>query len=192
MVQAFGFYWPSAPEERIIIDSGHIPQYLEHIPVRGVVVQAGGNVGVYPKALSEHFDLVYTFEPAKDNYDCLMRNIEGIDNIIPWHGALGSDHRTVGLERDDHNCGMHKIDEASGSIPMYAIDNLPLKRCDLIWLDVERYEKKVLKGAEKTIERWSPAIIVEGKAAAKWLKGHGYNYATKLWRLDTLWTKSPL
>ena len=45
-------------------------------------------------------------------------------------------------------------------IPTFTIDQLELPVCDLIWLDVEGYEGEVLTGAQETIDRTSPFLIV--------------------------------
>jgi hypothetical protein len=46
---------------------------------------------------------------------------------------------------------------------MQRIDDLGLDDCGLIYLDVEGYESKVIRGAVETIERCKPAIGVEVK-----------------------------
>jgi len=49
------------------------------------------------------------------------------------------------------------------------IDDLGLDACDLIQLDVEGFEAKVLQGASQTITRCRPVIMVEDR-------GHGTRY----------------
>jgi FkbM family methyltransferase len=57
------------------------------------------------------------------------------------------------------------------TVPMVTIDDEvgALGACDALFLDVERFEIAVLRGAIKTVERCSPVITVEV------LKGEGPN-----------------
>jgi hypothetical protein len=52
----------------------------------------------------------------------------------------------------------NSVGERVGIIPL---DALELKRCNLIKIDVEGMELKVLQGAEKTIQNLRPIIFVE-------------------------------
>ena len=45
--------------------------------------------------------------------------------------------------------------------PAISLDSLNLDRLDFIKIDAEGWEHKVLLGAEKTIERFKPAIFIE-------------------------------
>ena len=55
------------------------------------VIQAGGNVGIFPVGLSQHFEEVVTFEPVPDIYKCLLKNIEPYENIKSFNHGLGED-----------------------------------------------------------------------------------------------------
>ena len=46
------------------------------------VIQAGGNIGVYPLALSQRFKVVYTVEPDVDNFEALEANTCNAKNIV--------------------------------------------------------------------------------------------------------------
>ncbi len=74
---------------------------------------------------------------------------------------------------------------------MRRLDAMDLPECDLIWLDVEGYELYALMGAEQTIERFWPAVIIEDNgvsermgiahnAATEWLYHRGYINSLKL------------
>ena len=135
---------------------------------RGVVVQAGGNCGMYPLLLSDHFKRVYTFEPDGDNFHCLVLNCEK-GNIVKAQLALGS---VPGMgyvhRRWPGNTGAHQINPAypipTGDlmyIPIITIDSLGLDQCDFIQLDVEGREHEVLLGATGVISAFHPIISVE-------------------------------
>jgi hypothetical protein len=76
----------------------------------------------------------------------------------------------------EHNLGTHKVEERGDSyIPQLTIDTLSLKFCDLIMLDVERYELNVLKGAMGTIHKFNPVIFAEcGQRVQEFMGKLGY------------------
>ncbi len=187
-----GFVWPAKDRDGrfgTLADVRQMRRFLEHVKGKQVVVQAGGNAGVYPAYLAQHFEYVHTFEPDPDNYACLVQNIGKVPgNIRAYNAALGEANGTCGLRMNQlGNAGSMAV-QGEGDIPVRTIDGLDLPACDLIWLDVEGYEVNVLKGAEKTIERFWPAVIIEQNglatsynvpagAATEWLYEHGYIYA---------------
>lgn len=152
-----------------------------------VAVQAGGNCGIWPKALGEKFGAVYTFEPDPVNFRCLCANAPA-ENVFKFNAALGDKHRQIGLVARPDNCGAHYVAEI-GNIPMLRIDDIDLDECDLIYLDVEGFELNALRGAATTISKCHPVIVAEDKglsaryavnrgAVAEWLKFEfGYRVA---------------
>lgn len=132
---------------------------------RRVVVQAGGNCGVYPKIYSELFETVYTFEPEPLNFFCLNKNAQN-KNIIKIQACLGDSHKLVNVTlpasnfKKGINIGTYQI-SGSGDFPMLKIDDLNLNVCDLIHLDIEGFEGSALIGSLETIRRCSPTICLE-------------------------------
>lgn len=128
-------------------------------------VQAGGNLGVWPKRLAQSFGVVFTFEPAADLFALLCRNAPE-PNIVKLQAALGDERGLVGLsrERRDGKTNNHEgITHVSGDgiVPTLRIDDLGLSACDLVYLDLEGYELFALHGARLTIERCRPVLAVE-------------------------------
>lgn len=155
-----------------------VPFFLEHVSGRRGVIQAGGNVGVYPIALAEHFEEVVTFEPERANYACLIENLADLPmrdskRIIPICAALDevSDKPLRLNVTEPDNCGAHQFMPPIGDGPTTLtarIDDLSRRTpIDMIWLDVEGAELPALKGALATIERHAPAIILEEKNHGK-------------------------
>ena len=66
-----GWWWPESDVRARPVITGDcdaaIAELLPHIGGRSCIVQAGGNVGVYPIALAKHFDRVVTVEPDPEN-----------------------------------------------------------------------------------------------------------------------------
>lgn len=163
-----GFLFPAADTQWSPL-SGQSYQILydvlDHTPKRGVVVQAGGNVGVLAMALAKHFDKVYTFEPDDDNFRCLVYNVTA-KNVVKTQVALGEAQGRAGMNVFPANCGSHAI-EGAGDTLIETVDSLNLDSCDLIILDVEGYEFFALKGAAQTIKRCRPTIAIEDKGLSQ-------------------------
>jgi FkbM family methyltransferase len=147
-----------------------------------VVVQAGGSCGLYPRFLSDIFQTVYTFEPDRLNFFCLVNNCQK-NNIIAMNAALGSQHSMVSVNcSDTGNVGAHTVSEKEESIvPTLLIDDLNLSHCDFIWLDVEGYEDHVIEGAFKTLIKFKPVLMLEtlNEKSNTLLTGMGYTFLKK-------------
>lgn len=155
-----------------------------------VAVQAGGNLGLFPKRLAETFKRVYTFEPDAELFACLRHNAPE-KNIKAYEAAIGASREPIALactrrdssERPVHE-GMTHV-SGPGTIPQMVLDDLKLPACDLVYLDIEGYELNALRGAEATIVEYAPVIALEVNGniayydASKqllrtWMADHGY------------------
>lgn len=157
-------WWPVYDNEcrrSMDIQLPDIQEIMPFVKNKGVCVQAGGNVGLWPKEFAKHFDMVYTFEPNPLNFKCLMRNCEE-SNIAKVEAALGDKDGNAAIQEVEGNCGACYIKDGD-DFPVMTIDGLELDACDLIQLDIEGYELKALLGAAQTIEKFRPVIVVEDK-----------------------------
>lgn len=165
-----GFLWPRRDREcrKVVFDwATDLNVVFQYIRSWDVCIQAGGNCGVWPKALSKRFGAVYTFEPDAENFWCLAQNCPE-SNIIKFQAALGERERPISLAGDRANCGALYVD-SDGIIPVLSIDSLGLQKCGLIYLDIEGFEPYALRGARETIEAFRPVIAIENK-------GHSQRY----------------
>lgn len=151
---------------------------------RRVVVEAGGNWGVWPARLSSRFETVYTFEPDPECFAALTVNTIAYPNVIRLQAGLGDKPVQIDLEREDNKTGSQHVC-GSGPLPLLRLDDFNLEICDLIWLDIEGYEFNALKGSEQTIARCNPVIAFEDKGldvryqtgnggTQAWLEERGY------------------
>lgn len=138
-----------------------IDQALKKVGRREVVVQGGGNCGVFPHYLAGLFERVYTFEPDPENFHYLARNVTAA-NVIKIQGALGNEPKLVQMTGTPVNCGAYQVREG-GTIPTFRIDDLGLESCDFLCLDIEGSEYECLLGARLTLTRFHPAILYEDK-----------------------------
>jgi len=168
MILKDNFYWPNSDTDchaAVLKELYKIDLLDKYLKEKNVVIQAGGNVGVFPRKLAKDFTAVYTFEPDPENFACLAANcLES--NIIKFQAALGSNHEMiqVGVSRPDlkNNCGAYQV-LGAGITPTMMIDDLDLPACDLIYLDIEGYELFALQGAYETIKKFHPVIVIENK-----------------------------
>lgn len=141
----------------------HIDACLPWAKNRDAVVQAGGNLGQWPIYLSNKFKSVWTFEPARINFQCLCLNTRGLNNIIRIPFGLGRTTGSVHIEEDTTNCEGTYLTTSSGPIPIVPLDNIypDTQPLDLLLLDLEGMEFDAIKGATTTIDRASPVILIE-------------------------------
>ena len=68
-----GWHWPKDDTGtwKFLLENFDLPGKISsYVDNKKVMVQAGGNCGMYPKQYSKIFDTVYTFEPDWLNFYC--------------------------------------------------------------------------------------------------------------------------
>lgn len=168
MKQYNNFWWPDVDvhcQQAVFSELHKLSLIYQYVQGSQVCVQAGGNVGVFPRELIKRFEVVYTFEPDPENFNCLVKNCPE-PNIVKFMAGLGDHHEMIQVGAPDkaheHNCGAYQI-LGEGIIPTLMIDDLDLPACDLIYLDIEGYEKFAVEGALETIACFEPVIVLEQK-----------------------------
>ena len=138
-------------------------------------IQAGGAMGFWPIRLAQLFDRVVSFEPHPVNYECLLHNTQGIENIESIHAALGREPGRVSVhlpENEEGNAGAYYV-KPGDEVEQCTIDNLGFNYVDLIYLDIEGAETDALLGATETIAKCRPVIGLEDKKNKFWKRfGH--------------------
>jgi FkbM family methyltransferase len=154
----------------------HLDLVMPFLKSRRCCLQAGGNVGIYPRMLVERygFEHVVTFEPDETNMRCLVANTAPVvDRVVAFQLGLGKAVGKANWSRaSEHKPGWHKVAPngcrqkyISGQIDIVAIDGVALpaehEDVDFLSLDIEGSELEALKGAEQTIARCRPVILFE-------------------------------
>jgi FkbM family methyltransferase len=137
---------------------------------RNLVIQAGGNCGMFPVEYDRYFQRVVTFEPDPLNFKCLVANMDS-KSITPIQACLGAvSGKSVPMRNNGKNIGACHVSKAPPTFHAltFAIDDLNVKP-DVIHLDVEGYELQTLLGAEKTIQENRPIIVSEIKQGNRFL-----------------------
>lgn len=165
-----GLLWPDYDEKCAAVVfkmASDLDVILKLVAGRDTVVQAGGNCGVWPRALAPYFKRVITFEPDPANFTCLLHNTRGLPNVTQFNYALSDEVGRGVMDTPDHetnNCGaLQFVPTDGGGIPTMRLDSLRVTPCDLLYLDIEGFELFALKGAYETIDRCRPVIALEDK-----------------------------
>lgn len=170
-----------------------------------VALDVGANIGVHTIEWATSmtgWGSILAIEAQERVYYALAGNIaiNNCFNAIAMHAAVSSETGTMKIpnpdyftassfgslelrRRDNNEFIGQAIDyspESSVEIRKMALDDLKLSRVDLIKIDIEGMEIEALEGAQQTIEKCHPIILVESiKAGAdrlrSWLQNRGYN-----------------
>jgi FkbM family methyltransferase len=157
---------------------------------RDLAVDVGGHCGLWAREMCKLFGHVHSFEPVKDHRDCYSLN-QRSENYTLYPYALG--------EKDGRACTKTKQGSSGDTwlVPGSRIEVKTLDWFDLapdfVKIDTEGYELFVLKGAEKTLRKHRPVVIVEQKPghasrnfglgdteAVDWLKTLGYKLQVEI------------
>lgn len=150
-----------------------------------IIIQAGGNAGLYVDHYAKLFDFVYSFEPDPLNFFCLTNNTA--ENVFKFQSCLGKDNSFVNLTENNSsikkpNTGGYQVN-GSGYIPTLTIDSFNFPFVDCIHLDIEGYELFALEGALQTIKKHKPVIALEMNHLSK---NYGYGAETLFSFLENL------
>ncbi|MBF7728938.1 FkbM family methyltransferase [Pseudomonas sp. N040] len=136
-------------------------------------VDIGANIGLTTLALSAICSegSVLAIEPVPVTFTLLDSNLAtaGVQNVSTFNVALGAAEGSVSMYVDASNLATSfvvGIDAGAGhEIPMTSLDSLvsrqQLQRLDFIKIDVEGCELEVLKGAQETLARFQPIVMLE-------------------------------
>lgn len=145
-------------------------------------VDIGAHVGLWSMQLVKHFQFVFAFEPNPVVADLWRWNVTA-KNAALRAIALGETADRVGLKVYDGHSGHTQV-SGPGNVPMHTLDSFGFVDVDFIKIDVEGFEAAVVKGAEQTLLRCRPVMVVEQKGedgrlglepdgALRWLKRLG-------------------
>lgn len=137
-------------------------------------VDVGAHVGLWSVHLARRFKDLYAFEPVDRLRACWLANMEtqGMQGRL-YEFALGAEPGKVSMQYNPADSGgTHVVSGAE--VEMRTLDSFNIEDVDMIKIDCEGYEHRVLLGARETIKRWRPTIVVEQKPHIM-----GKNYGTK-------------
>lgn len=127
-----------------------------------VCLDIGANIGVLTLAMAELCPKgqVIAFEASEAAFVALAKNCADATRIVVGHEIIGHHGDQVSWVED-----MAELSSAhyvlGGHRKTISIDSLNLPRVNFIKIDVEGAELEVLYGAEETLERCKPKVILE-------------------------------
>jgi FkbM family methyltransferase len=126
----------------------------------GVIVDIGANQGITALTLRDNIPNtgMVCIEPAKENLEHLRYNVTG---AVIYPIAISDIDSTGSITRYSGNQTYRLNKDDSGNIPVAKLDSLDIKDIMLIKVDVEGHEIEVLKGADGTLKKYSPLILLE-------------------------------
>jgi FkbM family methyltransferase len=137
-----------------------------------VILDVGANIGTHTLSLAslvQNEGYVFSFEPQRLAFEFLCANIliNNLTNVFPMHVGISNEPgellipvinpaikvNTAGFTIEGHKTG--------DVVRIITLDSIQLTRCNLIKIDVEGMELKVLEGARQTIQNHRPILFVE-------------------------------
>lgn len=157
-----------------------------------VVLDVGANIGTHTVAFAKKVTdtgVVIAFEPQRLTFQLLCGNValNALTNVMCQNVVVGEAPGSVLIPALDPtvewNFGAVKSEghKTGEQTPVVRIDDLRLRRCNLIKIDVEGAETRVLGGARATIALHRPVLFVENNseegspAILRMLDGLGYS-----------------
>lgn len=147
-----------------------------HVKDGDTVFDIGANVG----HTAIHFatcaanTTVYAFEPDVQNFQTAATHLQlnNIHNVKLFNFGLGDKSMQSKLYvKDEHNRGMNRLLQNDNENLPYSVvhikpldevvEELKIQKIDLIKIDVEGFEMKVLTGAKQTLQKFKPALFLE-------------------------------
>ena len=188
MHEHYGWYFPDFETHfpkmlKKSVDKGLPPEYqiavrrrsIELCSKRGTALDIGANVGLWGRDLVDNFAKVVAFEPVAVFRECLEKNVVG-NNFFISPLALGDHDTQATMIITEGNSGHSHLDPATlgtGDVQVVKLDNLNIENVDYIKIDCEGYEYRVLQGAEQTVKRWRPIMVIEQKPHDTYSKDYG-------------------
>jgi len=138
------------------------------------VLDLGANIGFHTLALARTVGpggRVTAIEPQRYCFQLLCANVtlNQLPQVHCLRAAVGDEPGTCAVPLHDptsrHNAGATEVSHDAGpqtdSVPLITLDSLDLPRCDLIKVDTEGFEDRVMAGALATLARCRPVLYVE-------------------------------
>lgn len=177
-----------------------IERALQMTSKRGVALDVGGHIGLWSRVLAHHFARVVALEPLPALHPHFLANTTDCDNVELMKVAASNVDDEIEIVTVAENSGNgHVAIGAPGAgvlihrAQCVCLDSLNIHDVDFIKIDVEGWESQVIEGAQRTITRDRPVMVVEQKP------GNAERYGTdklaavnllRKWGYDIAWEKA--
>jgi FkbM family methyltransferase len=192
--------WMKSPKNKFVMNGRATYQgvkqfaVLKHCKRFRTVIDVGGHVGLWSWNFMHKFQHVHAFEPVELHRACFSKNVldhKGDRDVKLYAVALGDTTGSVDIWTEQGSSGNSFV-KGDGNIPLRTLDSFGFTDVDLIKIDCEGFEEKVLRGAIETVRANRPTVIVEQKrdmaarfglellGAVKVLKDEGYKVVEEI------------
>ncbi len=136
---------------------------LEWTKDRKRAVDVGAHIGTWAFWLARDFDRVEAFEPTPKHQQCFIANVPH-GNVSLFYCALGKEPGEVFLKNFTSDAsGDTGIADEGTPAKMRRLDDFRFDDVSFLKIDCEGYELNILHGAEDTLKRCKPCVVVEQK-----------------------------
>jgi FkbM family methyltransferase len=140
--------------KRLDFDINTINQYVKYFKDGDVLLNIGANIGCYVVPFINKASKIICFEPHPHSFNCLQYNLSAYNNIDLYNDAVSDSNNSYEMCFDNANIGASYIQSVSDS-------NKQTKYIDEFSLDCEGCEFNILNGAQSTIKKHKPIIVME-------------------------------
>lgn len=174
---------------RLDHDQSMLPLLNKYVQRGFTVIDIGAYIGDHTEYYANRVGKtgkVYAFEPNPPAFECLKHNMAKHPQVSCLNfGASDSPH-TIGIALDPNVGASHAVQ--GDAIKCVGLDSLELDECQFIKMDCEGMELKALIGAQKTISKCRPVMLLEINRGAlvrqgvtaddvfQWLEANEYSY----------------
>lgn len=168
------------------------------LPPGGICLDIGANIGNHSLAFAPHFARVIALEPHPRTFRLLELNAELAPNVTALNLGASDAAGVVKVALDPLNHAASSIGKAAAAgaveveFHLDRLDDMPGigdGRVTFVKIDVEGHEAAALTGAEATIRRNRPLVVLEvlpddvaddSSAAVEVLRSYGYRHFYEL------------
>ncbi len=138
-----------------------------------IILDIGANIGItslfFSKVASD--GLIFSFEPAKDTFSILLKNVKNNNNVVPLNFGFSdvnsietfyesSDNAYSSFKDTKRKKVINKVKALQLNLDGF-FELLNLEKINFIKIDVEGLEFNVLKGGSNVIDKYRPIIFCE-------------------------------
>ena len=133
-------------------------------PSDGIFIDAGAfdgtdSINFINSSLYRNNEIL-AFDPDPDNCDIIKKRLKGFKQIAIFNKGLSNEESTISFVKGE-GIGSHFADKGNCLIETNTLDEIcKMTHVGYIKMDIEGDEKKALIGAEKTIKRDKPNLMI--------------------------------
>jgi FkbM family methyltransferase len=156
-------YWSSAN------DRAEIRHALRSMPAGGVMLDVGANYGYYSITIASRLRqncTIYAFEPNGVMFERLRKNVElnGASAVTAYQVGLSDQEGSAAIVQVCGHSGAAYLRPGDG-VAVTSLDRFcegtSVDRLDLVKIDAEGAELRILRGGRGTLDRFRPALLLE-------------------------------